>query len=388
MRRVLAGLTLCVTLSGIAAAQTALGTYTMTPPGGKPLTFVLQKDAAGKITGSLSGNGASFQVVEAKVDGSDIVGTLSGNGLKSYFEAGREGANLHVIMADIGPDGKPDYIRAREFTMAPSSGDGSGSGSGSAPAAQAGAPATSKASDEGNPFAASAAPDKFAGTFASTEITLTLSKRGAEYAGTIKYRGAEYPATAKGSGESLAGSFNAGGRAYDMTIASAGDGKYVNLTTAGTTYMLARGADAGNPLAAGAAPSPAAGGAASALAKTAQDQQIVNLLLSTAWCSFSYSGGSTYTGGSAGTTRTTRAVFSQDGTVRETSNAETTTSGAPGNTYGSNSGGQSGRWRIENTMLMLSADGMQWAPSVMKIADNGSGAPIVTVGGKEYMRCR
>ena len=154
--------------------------------------------------------------------------------------------------------------------------------------------------------------------------------------------------------------------------------------------MLARSAEAGNPLAGGASASAPVGGAAptSQLAKTPQDQQIVNLLLSTAWCSFSYSGGSTYTGGSAGTTRTTRAVFRPDGGVSETSNAETTSSGAPGNTYGSNSGGQQGRWRIENGMLMLSADGVQWAPQVMKIAVNGSGAPIVTVGGKEYMRCR
>ena len=37
---------------------------------------------------------------------------------------------------------------------------------------------------------------------------------------------------------------------------------------------------------------------------------------------------------------------------------------------------------------MLSADGVQWAPQTLKIADNGSGSPIVTAGGKEYMVCR
>jgi hypothetical protein len=173
-----------------------------------------------------------------------------------------------------------------------------------------------------------------------------------------------------------------------MTIASAGDGKYVNLTTAGTTYMLARNAEAGNPLAGGAS-APGAGAApTSALAKTPQDQQIVNLILSTAWCSFSYSGGGTYTGGTAGTTRTSRAVFRADGTASETSGTETTTSGAPGQTYGNSTNGTQGRWRIENGMLMLSADGVQWVPQTLKIADNGSGAPIITSGGKEYMRCR
>jgi hypothetical protein len=380
MRRVLAGLTLSLALSGAARAQTALGTYTLTPPGGKPLTFVLQKDASGKIGGSLSANGATFQVEQAQAQGNGVMGTLGGNGLRSYFEAMRDGANLRVIMADFGPDGKPDYAHAREFVMNPAAGGG-------APAAQSGNPLGAAASNEGNPLA-TAAPDKFAGTFASNDVTLVLAKKGAGYEGTIRYRGTEYPATARpSSGDALAGSFTAGGRAYDMAIASAGDGKYVNLTTAGTTYMLARGAEPGNPLAGGAS---ASGGGApvSALAKTAQDQQIVNLILSTAWCSFSYSGGSTYTGGTAGTTRTSRAVFRADGTASETAGTETTTSGAPGQTYGNSTNGTQGHWRIENGMLMLSADGTQWVPQVLKIADNGSGAPIITSGGKEYMRCK
>src|SRR4051812_33115922 len=316
MRRVLAGLTLSLVLSVAARAQSALGTYTMTPPGGKPLTLVLQKDAAGKIGGSLSANGAAFQVERAEVQGNGVMGTLSGNGLRSYFEAMRDGANLRVIMADFGPDGKPNYAAAREFLMTPAA-------AGSASVAPAGNPLGGGSSNEGNPFAAGP-PDKFAGTFASNDVTLILAKKGAEYAGTIRYRGTEYPATARGSGDALAGSFTAAGRAYDMAIASAGDGKYVNLTTAGTTYMLARNANAGNPLAGGSsAGAPAAAAApTSALAKTPQDQQIVNLILSSAWCSFSYSGGSTYTGGTAGTTRTSRAVFRADGTASETAGTE------------------------------------------------------------------
>src|SRR5215213_3748433 len=88
MRRVLAGLTLSLALSVTARAQSALGTYTMTPPGGKPLTLVLQKDATGKVGGSLSGNGTSYQV-QAEVQGSGVAGTVSGAGLRSYFEAVR-----------------------------------------------------------------------------------------------------------------------------------------------------------------------------------------------------------------------------------------------------------------------------------------------------------
>jgi hypothetical protein len=81
-------------------------------------------------------------------------------------------------------------------------------------------------------------------------------------------------------------------------------------------------------------------------------------------------------------------VFRADGTVSEVANAETSSSGAPGSTYGSNTGGQQAKWRMEDGKLMLSADGVQWVAQTIKIADNGSGAPIVTANGKEYMRCR
>jgi hypothetical protein len=62
MRRVLPGLTLSIALAAAGRAQSPLGTCTMMPPGGKPLTLVLQKEATGKIGGSLSGNGTTYQV--------------------------------------------------------------------------------------------------------------------------------------------------------------------------------------------------------------------------------------------------------------------------------------------------------------------------------------
>lgn len=159
--------------------------------------------------------------------------------------------------------------------------------------------------------------------------------------------------------------------------------------------MLARGgaASAANPLAGGAAsnggaepPMPTRGAPSAGM--SGQDRQLHDLLVSTAWCSFSYSGGSTYSGGSAGTTRTTRVVFAPDGSVTESRNGETTSSGSYGQTYGSNSGGQQGRWKVQGGQLLLSADGMQWAPQPLKIEPNSNGSPIVTSGGREYMVCR
>ena len=108
MRRQLAVLTLSVTVAASSSGQSVLGTYTMTPAQGRgTITLVLRKDAQGKIGGSFSGNGASY-TVQGDMQGDGVAGMMSGGGLRSYFEAQRDGASLHLIVADIGADGKPD----------------------------------------------------------------------------------------------------------------------------------------------------------------------------------------------------------------------------------------------------------------------------------------
>lgn len=213
---------------------------------------------------------------------------------------------------------------------------------------------------------------------------MTMRKESSGYAGSIKYQGTDYPATAKDSGKTATGSFRAGTQSFEFTL-TANDDKHVSLATGGVAHLLAR-ADApapANPLAAAATPA----ANTNALAATPQDQQIASLLLSSAWCSFSYSGGSTFTGGTAGTTRTARTVFRADGTVTQTNNSETTNTGAPGNIYLNNRGGQQGRWKIQNGLFMLSADGIQWASQRLDISRNSNGYPIVKADGVEYMMC-
>jgi hypothetical protein len=307
-----------------------------------------------------------------------------------YFEASREGDELHVILIEPGADGRPDYTRGRELTFTP---DGSAPSVGAAASAPA-APAAPSARE--NPMAAGArgTADPFSGTFTGSDVSLTLRKTGASYTGTITYQGQQFPATATTSGATLNGKFTAQGSQFDFTVEQA-SANVVNLSTAGTTYMLQKSgapARAANPLAgasgnAQAGSAPAAGGS-TALATTAQDQQIARLLLSSAWCSFSYSGGSTYSGGSYGTTRTTRAVFSQDGTVRQTSGGESTNSGANGSVYGSSQGGDAAYWKVQNGQLMLSTDRVNWAPQPLEISQNSNGYPIVKANGTEYMTCR
>jgi hypothetical protein len=136
-----------------------------------------------------------------------------------------------------------------------------------------------------------------------------------------------------------------------------------------------------------AAPGSGAGGAASPSGNSAQDQQLSQLLLSTAWCTFSFSGGSTYSGGSYGRTSRTRTVFSPNGAVQQTSGSESTNSGAAGNVYGNNAGGVNARWRVQGGVLSVSADGAEWKPVQLQVTYNSNGAPILKADGVEYMRC-
>jgi hypothetical protein len=269
-------------VSGMAphsfAQSPVLGKFTMQNPQGATLTLLLQADGPGKVTGSFGGNGVMF-LVEGQLQGETASGTMRNSTGGVYFEAERQGAQLHLILVEPGADGKPDYTRGRELLLAP----------------------------EG---------------------------------------------------------------------ASAGTSAGAGVAQAAPTPP------------ASATPGASGAGGSAALATSPQDQQIARLLLSSAWCTFSYSGGSTYNGGSYGTSSSARAVFSADGTVRQTSGSETTNSGAAGSAYGAGQGGEMAYWRVQNGTLMLSQDRSTWTPQPMEITQNSNGYPIIKSGGKEYMTCR
>lgn len=134
---------------------------------------------------------------------------------------------------------------------------------------------------------------------------------------------------------------------------------------------------------------PAGGGGARLAGGGPNDSRIAELLLSSAWCSFSFNGS---------TTRRERYAFSRDGTVSMTGGAETSRSVRGTDQYGNETftGGsatqesQANRayWRVENGMLMLSLDGQQWQPQRLDITPNSNGVPIVTANGTEYARCQ
>jgi hypothetical protein len=125
-------------------------------------------------------------------------------------------------------------------------------------------------------------------------------------------------------------------------------------------------------------------GSAPVEAQTPIDQQTAQLLLSSAWCSFSFSGVS---GTASGSSRTERAVFRADGNGQLSSGGESYYSNPHGSVAGQRAGGQAFRWQVRGGMLMLSFDGGPWSPTPLQIKRNSNGYPIINAGGKEYSMC-
>ncbi len=284
-RRLKAGSTalLALLLTAPLTGQNYSGTYLLRAQDGGTVTLTLRQDAAGKATGTMSGNGATFQLA-GQLQGPELVGTASGGGNSAWFEASLDGTELHLIVADVGPNGQPDLDRAKEIVLSRSA------------SAQVEPPRASPAPP--TPAAPRAAP----------------------------------PA----------------------------------------------------PRAA-AAPPPAP-------ARSPQDEQLRQFLLSSAWCSFSYSQ-------TSGTTHTSRNVFLQNGILLIGTNREGGTTnqsgggtvdlggGATGSIYSQSQGAQQARWQVQGGQLSLDVgQGMQ--PVAMQITRNSNGYPIISAGGTEYSQCQ
>jgi len=127
-----------------------------------------------------------------------------------------------------------------------------------------------------------------------------------------------------------------------------------------------------------AAPGPGPG---QAQAQAGQDGQISVFLMGNAWCGFTYNK-------TTGASRSERVVFHGNGLITQGSNAETYSSGAGGTVAGQSRGGNQGRWKVQNSMLLLSQDGVNWEPQQVQVTRNSNGSPILKSGGKEYMVCR
>lgn len=105
-----------------------------------------------------------------------------------------------------------------------------------------------------------------------------------------------------------------------------------------------------------------------------------NLLLSSAWCSFSYNKIS-------GTTKTTRARFNANGTYGFGNQRESQSSGQYGSVYGQSGGGGGGRWQVQGGELYMGEGGGPLEPVQTTLKRNSNGYPIIVADGVEYMQC-
>jgi hypothetical protein len=116
--------------------------------------------------------------------------------------------------------------------------------------------------------------------------------------------------------------------------------------------------------------------------KPAGNDQISRLLLSSAWCSFTYNQ-------RTGSSRSERFVYSPNGTWSTGSRAETYNSGANGTVSGQTDGSNGGRWEVRDGQLYMATWQMpQLQPLVgWRVTQNSNGYPIINYNGKEYSSC-
>jgi hypothetical protein len=165
MRRILLGLMALVFLVGLVFGQVYKGTYARTAAG-VTLTLVLDQDAAGKITGSLSSTAGVRYSLRGTIEEGIATGTIEGSAGQSSFEAEFEGATLVFTLMEVDPNGQATS-QSLEFTRAP--------------AAATKAPARPPASPQGSPRMEAPPPTDndlmkyFAGEYYSYTSGSTLS---------------------------------------------------------------------------------------------------------------------------------------------------------------------------------------------------------------------
>jgi hypothetical protein len=123
-------------------------------------------------------------------------------------------------------------------------------------------------------------------------------------------------------------------------------------------------------------------GAAPPAAGNAQDAQYRQILMSSAWCSFTYNKIS-------GTSTTRRVVLRPDGIMTVNGGAESYSSGAGGTYAGQSSNSGSMRWKYEGLRLYLDdGSGAGFQDVGLTASRNSNGSIILMAAGREYAMCR
>jgi hypothetical protein len=118
MRREIVSLGLSALFLGSVplSAQNFTGTYTVRAPAGNVVTLVLRQNQNGKIQGELSGNETVVQI-EGRLEGGNFLGTATSGGVTGFAAASLSGDSLQFMIADFGPDGKPNFATAQAIVL-------------------------------------------------------------------------------------------------------------------------------------------------------------------------------------------------------------------------------------------------------------------------------
>ena len=114
----------------------------------------------------------------------------------------------------------------------------------------------------------------------------------------------------------------------------------------------------------------------------AGNDQLSQLLLSSAWCSFHYNK-------NTGSSSSSRYQFYRDGTWSNGARTETWNSGANGTVNGQYDSGNRGRWEVRNGTLFVSTpDNPMLQPVAgFNVTRNSNGYPIINADGREFSSC-
>jgi hypothetical protein len=120
-----------------------------------------------------------------------------------------------------------------------------------------------------------------------------------------------------------------------------------------------------------------------------KDEPLARLLVSSDWCSSSFSGGGGgyNSSGSYGRSSTSRFHLSQDGSFRKSSGSESYSSNANGSVAGQGGNGSAGRWQVRAGVLYISDGTAPMQPVQLSVTRNSNGYPIIKANGTEYMQC-
>ena len=105
-----------------------------------------------------------------------------------------------------------------------------------------------------------------------------------------------------------------------------------------------------------------------------------DLLLSSAWCTFSYNK-------TTGYSNSKRVAFNPNGTYTVGGRAEGGSSGRGGSMASQSDRGGGGQWRVQNGELFMS-EGAQFEHVQTVLKRNNNGYPVIVADGIEYSQCR